>query len=173
MSFFPLLAEISDATLGIGPAEALGTEYTLRKSARAILLNANGQIAIQDVTKEFFHKLPGGGVEIGETPAEAVLREIKEEVGCDTRIIRPLGHIIEYRDQYKLLHVSYGFVCEVASEITETAFDKDELAAGQVNIWITPEEALHFFQTDAPTKYQGAFILKRELAYLEEWMRGR
>lgn len=173
MQTYPLLAEISDATLGIGPGEKLGTEYTVRKSARAILINSVGLIAIQDVTKEFFHKLPGGGVEVGETPTEAVLREIKEEVGCDARIVQPLGYVIEYRDQYKLLHLSYGFVCEVTSEITETAFDKDELAAGQVNIWITPEEALHFFQTDTPTKYQGAFILKRELAYLEEWMRGR
>ena len=40
-----LLAEISEATLGLGEVEQLGVRYELRKAARAILLNKEGQMA--------------------------------------------------------------------------------------------------------------------------------
>lgn len=34
--------------------------------------------------------LPGGGVEVGESPAEAAVREVREEVGLPVRVIRAL-----------------------------------------------------------------------------------
>lgn len=173
MTPIPLLTEMSDATIGIGigAAEMLGHEYKVRKNARAILLDDHGQIAIQHLVNHHFHKLPGGGVDDGETVEMAVLREIKEEVGCAATIIRPLGLIIEYRDKYKLLHLSYGFVCQVAGPIAETTFEASELAAGQTNIWITPTAALEHFKTDNPTTYEGKFILPREATFLEEYLR--
>ncbi len=40
--------------------------------------------------KEFF-SIPGGGIEDGETPEEAVIRELKEECGMDGTIEKPLA----------------------------------------------------------------------------------
>lgn len=48
-----LLAEISDATVGIGDAEQLRSTYELRKSARVILENNAGEIAIQHLQPWF------------------------------------------------------------------------------------------------------------------------
>jgi hypothetical protein len=63
-----VLAEISEGTLGIeGVFEKLDTDYRLRKSARAILLDDTGKIATQYLAKYTFHKLPGGGVDAGES----------------------------------------------------------------------------------------------------------
>lgn len=47
-----ILAEISEEGLGLGNGrEKLGSEYRLRKSARAILLNFQGDVATQYLNK--------------------------------------------------------------------------------------------------------------------------
>jgi len=58
-----LLAEITEAMVGAGELGGvlLGSSYQLRKSARAILLNAKGEVATQYLANRYYHKLPGGG----------------------------------------------------------------------------------------------------------------
>ena len=45
----------------------------------------------------YIFELPGGGIEMGESPEEAAIRELKEECGLDGKIIRPL-HTIHCKD---------------------------------------------------------------------------
>jgi len=167
-----LLAEISERTLGVGVSEQLGTEYTLRKSARVILLNATGEMAVQYLATYNFHKLPGGGIEQGEKIAEALKREVSEEVGAQCAIVRELGIVIEYRERYKLVQISYGYVATVVGEIGEPAFEPNEIASGQVNIWLPPSETIAKIKQDKSEKYEALFIQARELAFLEEYVRG-
>ncbi len=165
-----LLAEISDKSLGLDDIEILGQEYTLRKSARAVLINDEGLIATQYLNKYEYHKLPGGGVELGETIEEALKREVLEEVGCECEIIQPLGITIGYRNKYKMLHISYGFAAKVAGEIGNTALEAGEIEEGQETMWLEPEKLLHYLKTDQPLKYEGYFILPRETAFLSEYL---
>lgn len=166
-----ILAEISDYTLGIGPKESLKTQYELRKSARVILLNADGEIAVQHLQNYNFYKLPGGGVDAGETIEKAAKREAKEEVGCDCEIIRPIGVVIEYRDKYKLIHISYCFVAKVVSPITAPAFEASEIKAGQTNIWVASERVLELVKNGERTNYESHFNIAREVAFLEEYFK--
>lgn len=165
-----LLVEISDASLGIGSSEVMGGTYELRKSARAILRKPNGTIAMQYLSTHRFHKLPGGGVENGETLEEALERELLEEVGCHATIHDCIGVVIEYRAQFKMIAISYCFIAEVIEPIGEPHLDKAEIDEGVTHIWMPPEEAIQKLETDVPTKYQSHFILKREQAFLREYI---
>ncbi|MBY0538204.1 NUDIX domain-containing protein [Patescibacteria group bacterium] len=165
-----ILAEISDATVGIGEAEKLKSTYELRKSARVILVNEAGEIAIQHLQNYRFYKLPGGGVDPGESIEEALVREVREEVGCDCEILRPVGVTIEYRAKYKLLHISYCYVAKVTSPITAPTFEEAEIAAGQTNIWVSPAVVLDLVRNGERTNYESHFNIPRELAFLEEYL---
>lgn len=167
-----ILKEISEGTLGLSDEfEQLGDTYELRKSARGIVLNENGEMATQYLNTYTYHKLPGGGVDPGETIEEALKREIKEEVGCDCEITKPLGVTIEYRNKYKLLHISYGFAAKVIGEVGNPALEEGEIEEGQETLWLPPEEVLEKMKNDNPGKFEGHFILEREKTFLQEFLK--
>ena len=169
-----LLAEISEKSLGIGEPEKLNTNYELRKNPRAILRDKDGNIAIQNIQRDEFHKLPGGGMDTGESLEEAVAREVKEEVGCNCKVGTLLGMTIEYRNKYNLLQVSYAFIADVVGEIGEPELEQAEIDEGLVNIWLPATEALEKIRLEATQKhekYEVNFILKREINFLEEYLR--
>lgn len=56
----------------------------VRPSAYGILTNVQGQIAVVRTPAGVF--LPGGGLEPGETPERAVIRESAEECGLEVRL---------------------------------------------------------------------------------------
>ncbi len=166
-----LLNEISDASLGRGEPETLGSNYELRKSARAILRKKDGNINLQHIKRDSFHKLPGGGLETGESIEEALRRELIEEAGCDCKIGELIGVVIEYRNKYNLIQISYAYIADVVGEIGEPQFEQAEIDEQLTNLWVSPEEALTKMKSDTPEKYEGHFILQREISFLEEYLR--
>jgi ADP-ribose pyrophosphatase YjhB (NUDIX family) len=165
-----LLNEISDKSLGLGEAEKLGAQYQLRKSARAILLNDKGELATQYLEKYTYHKLPGGGIDSGESVEDALRREVLEEVGCACEILKPVGMVIEYRNKCNLLHISYAYVTKVIGDIGTPSLEEGEIEEGQTTLWLPPTEVLAKMETDRPQKLEGHFILEREKSFLQEFL---
>ncbi len=57
-------------------------------------------------------EFPGGKVEPGELPAAAILREIREELGCEVEIVRALPR---FQHDYKTVVIEMiPFVCTLA-----------------------------------------------------------
>ncbi|MFB5188747.1 NUDIX domain-containing protein [Alicyclobacillus fastidiosus] len=62
--------------------EKIGTQLIFSPGVAAIIRNEKGEILFQhpSLTSDIW-SLPAGAIEIGETPAEAIIREVYEETG--------------------------------------------------------------------------------------------
>jgi 8-oxo-dGTP diphosphatase len=69
-----------------------------------------------------FWNLPGGGVESGEAPWQAVVREVREEVGLEV-VVERLAGLYSWT---ALDEVIYSFVCRVAGGALITSSDETD-----------------------------------------------
>ncbi len=65
--------------------EQLGCELILIPSIAAVIKNEQGKILFQYPGGEYW-SLPAGAIEPGETPEEAVIREVWEETGLKVQV---------------------------------------------------------------------------------------
>jgi len=138
---------------------------TVRRAARAILLNESNKIAFLNVSKEKYHKLPGGGIEEKEDILTALSRELMEEVGAEAAVIDEIGMIIEYRHQFK--QTSYCYLAKVIGECKNTSFTELEISGGFMLEWKDINEAISILEKDAPESSIGKFIRERDLTFLK------
>lgn len=64
-----------------------GARFNLRTAA--IILNEDRVLAMSDERSPYFY-LPGGKIALNETAEEAALRELREELGIEGSVVRPL-----------------------------------------------------------------------------------
>lgn len=100
--------------------EQLGHELIFMPSVAAVIKNEQGEILFQYPGGEYW-SLPAGAIEPGETPEEAVVREVWEETGLKVQVKKQKGvfggerfcHIYPNGDQVEYIVVV--FECEVIS----------------------------------------------------------
>lgn len=166
-----MVMSIAISDTDFDPSYVMGdaANYATRIASRGIVVDGEN-IALLKVSKLGFYKLPGGGVEDGETPEMAFEREIMEEVGCNCEIRSNLGEIIEFRDGFKLKQTSHIFVSDLVGIVGSNHLEPDELAEGFEVMWVTPIDAIKLLQSSTPTDYEGKFIIKRDLAIINHYL---
>lgn len=88
-------------------------------AASAIIENDQGQILLHRRRDNDSWALPGGTMEYGESIAETVKREVKEETGLEIEPISLVGvytdpnHVVEYTDGEVRQEFSLCFVCKI------------------------------------------------------------
>ena len=75
----------------------------------AVLLDERRILAMHDERSPYFY-LPGGRVRMGERAEDAVLREVREELGIEARIVRPLWLSQSFFNE-DVAHVDYHELC--------------------------------------------------------------
>ena len=142
--------------------------YKIRKAARTILFNDAGEIALLFVSKNNYHKLPGGGVESGEDLSTTLEREVLEEVGAEIDTLGEIGIIIEYRDEGELLQISYCYYSCTKGELNKPSFTECEVSNGFRLKWVSPDNVVSIIEKDSPNNYVGRFIRERDLTFLRK-----
>ena len=96
----------------------------------------------------FMTKLPGGGLEFGEGPAEGLKREWMEEAGMDMTVgnviyVNPFHQLSAFNDQHDM--VSMYFLVKPRGDhslkISEAKFDFPPQEEGQSFRWINLSES--------------------------------
>ncbi len=118
------------------------TANSLVVGSSAVVVDDEGRILLQRRSDSGNWALPGGAMDIGETFAQSVVREVKEETGFDARIERIVGiysdpgHVFAYDDGEVRQEFNICLACtivggelSVSSESTDARFFSfDEVA---------------------------------------------
>ncbi len=149
-------------------------EYTERDRsiARAICFDDDGLLYFVRVNRDdYFGKATlietsGGGIEPGEAPDTAILRELKEELGAETEVICKIGVVSDY---YNLLHrhnINHYFLCRIKS-FGETNMTQQEIEDFHMStLKLTYEQAVSEYEKCKETPI-GRLIANREMPILK------
>ncbi|MES2225073.1 MAG: NUDIX domain-containing protein [Patescibacteria group bacterium] len=147
-------------------SEAEAATYKVRKAVRAIVFDADNNVGIINLTTYKYYDLPGGGIEEGETPEEACIRECKEEIGCTVEIVTELGSTREYRQQLGRINESICFIAKVAGEKGLPALTETEIANGTETVWVPLEEAIRLVKASTYEKLYDKYVVQRSQVFL-------
>lgn len=145
--------------------------YRKREAARAVLMNMDRGVYLLKVTSHGYHKLPGGGIDPGESREEALIRENLEEVGCKSKVILEIGEIIEYRfyEDDGLEQHSFAYIAEQVGDLGEQNLEQGELDEGHdLVVAKSIDEAIELMENDRPDNLEGKSIKHRDLTILKE-----
>ena len=102
------------------------------KTVDAVIVDDSGKVVL--IQRKFppfkdYYALPGGFIEPGETPEQALHREIKEETNLDIKIIDKIGvYDDEHRDPRGLIHTT-AYRCKIVGDVTKMKGGDDSLKA--------------------------------------------
>jgi 8-oxo-dGTP diphosphatase len=117
---------ISDYLRGL--REKIGHDLVLMPGAVAVVQNKEGQILLQRRSDTGAWELPGGALDPGEEPAEAVIREVLEETGIRVIPDRIVGIYTEppltYPNGDVVSYVITLFACHPTEDAAQTPDDE-------------------------------------------------
>lgn len=142
-----------------------------RRAVRGVIFDADKNVALLHATTVNYYGLPGGGVDPHETTHQGIVRECKEEIGCDIEILSELGKTLEYRKGNSLINESFGYMANVIGEKGMPIFvgDENDLEKNSVIVWVPLSEAIDLVEnTPARDFLYSQYIARRDLTFLKK-----
>jgi len=126
-----------------------GEEFEAEAGKLALSVHVYG-VAVRDgkilISPQFDgYDFPGGTVELGETLAESLVREIYEETGLKAKPVKLLNIYTSFFHHHKTgkdyqTYLIYYLVDVEDGEITAAGFDEDEKEYAKMARWVTIDE---------------------------------
>ena len=144
----------------------------VRDSARSIIIR-DGKIAMVHSLKYDYYKFPGGGIENGENPVEAMIRETREEAGLEVipDTVKEYGmvHRIQKSDSDDtecFIQDNYYYLCEARETPVSQDLDEYEAKESYRLEYVDPETAIRKNRGVKDSPYNG-LMFEREARILE------
>ena len=118
-----------------------------RPSVRGIIIK-DSKVAMIHSLKYDYYKLPGGGIEHGETHEETLIREVREESGLIVKAesIQEFGYVRRIEKgkvEDIFIQDNYYYLCEVDEVQVEQNLDDYEEKEQFVLEFVYPDYAIH------------------------------
>ena len=148
------------------------THTFTRNSARSIIIR-DGKVAMIHSLKYDYYKFPGGGIENGEDPVEAMIRETQEEAGLVVipESVREYGYVHRIQRSGKditecFVQDNYYYLCDVMEQLTSQHLDDYEAQESFCLEYMEPEEVISKNRNVKDSPYD-QLMFEREARVLE------
>ena len=148
------------------------THLFSRNSARSIVIR-DGKIAMIHSQKYDYYKFPGGGIEKGEDPIEAMIRETREEAGLIVipETIREYGYVhriqkSDYDSTECFVQDNFYYFCDALENLSSQNLDDYEAEESYHLLFVDPETAINANRSVKKSPYNPT-MFEREARVLE------
>ena len=148
------------------------THTFTRDSARSIIIR-DKKIAMIHSLKYDYYKFPGGGIENGEDPVEAMIRERREEAGLVVipETIKEYGYVHRIQKSDKdhtecFVQDNYYYLCEAENEPISQELDEYEAKESYRLEYIDAATAIRKNRNVSESPYN-SMMFEREALVLE------
>ena len=143
----------------------------IRPSARGIIFR-DGKLAVIYSRVHRYCKFPGGGIESGEDPVDALIREVKEESGLTVRpdSIREFGYVHRIQKgerEAMFVQDNYYYFCDVEDGQKNVDLTEDEIREDFVPVFLPIEEAIRINLDFPHTNEMYDTMIERERRVME------
>lgn len=148
------------------------THTYVRNSARSIIIK-DKKLAMVHSLKYDYYKFPGGGIEQGESPVDAMIRETREEAGLVVKpeTVREYGYVHRIQrsnsDETEcFVQDNFYYLCDAEKEIAAQKLDGYEREEAYTLEVVAPETAIEKNRSVGKTPYARE-MFEREARVME------
>ena len=148
------------------------TRTYVRNSARSVIITEQ-KIAMVHSLKYDYYKFPGGGIERGESPVDAMIRETQEEAGLVVKpeTVQEYGYVHRIQrsnsDETEcFVQDNFYYLCDAEKEIAAQKLDGYEREEAYTLEVVPPEIAIEKNRSVGKTPYAQE-MFEREARVLE------
>jgi 8-oxo-dGTP pyrophosphatase MutT (NUDIX family) len=123
-----------------------------REISRAIISDGKGHYAVHHVVRNDifgdyqYFETPGGGIDPGETPEAACVRECYEETGYPVKIVAELGEVVDYYNLLQRENHNHYYLCLREDDFLGTHFVSAGDAYIKETLWLSIPEIIRLYE---------------------------